>query len=343
MTQPSIGTNCCFPLNCRPVKSKCSWFCWQCSCRDNSHCVAFHGRTGSLLHIEWQQKLISMIENWIPMCKSFWPPIRLPVIMEGWLDAVTEVSDISTEADSSDSPRLLIVNDNFYMATSLRDNLTSFLLLAHKAVFQKARRRIIAPWRAMMMLLSSAHYSKVWRWRALFSSDAPSATSLAKGRRWYSWTRWIPPNWAKVWLPVSTVTMISCCGATNTSERSTGTSTYSNLHIRYWNYHLLCRKSSWSMCAATWTTVLYWISTLIWNGIQKSLYPLFPVERVVLSSTGYLYLSRCTTSIYCLGGDQSETSEHSLEALQHQLIRNLRNWKKFSRFCPTKWTDLRSN
>lgn len=55
------------------------------------------------------------------------------VIMEGWLDAVTEVSDISTEADGFRLPRLLIVNDNFYMATSLRDNLTSsYFNAAHK-------------------------------------------------------------------------------------------------------------------------------------------------------------------------------------------------------------------
>ena len=57
--------------------------------QDNSHCVLFMDEPEASLHIEWQQRLISMIRELNPNVQ----------IMEGWLDAVTEVSDISTSLE----------------------------------------------------------------------------------------------------------------------------------------------------------------------------------------------------------------------------------------------------
>ena len=48
------------------------------------------------LHIEWQQKLIAMIRELNPNVQIILTTHSPAVIMEGWLDAVTEVSDIST-------------------------------------------------------------------------------------------------------------------------------------------------------------------------------------------------------------------------------------------------------
>ena len=55
--------------------------------RDDDHCVLFMDEPEASLHIEWQQKLIGMIRNLNP---------NVQLIMEGWLDAVTEVSEISS-------------------------------------------------------------------------------------------------------------------------------------------------------------------------------------------------------------------------------------------------------
>ena len=48
------------------------------------------------LHIEWQQKLIGMIRDLNPNVQLILTTHSPAVIMEGWLDAVTEVEDIST-------------------------------------------------------------------------------------------------------------------------------------------------------------------------------------------------------------------------------------------------------
>ena len=48
------------------------------------------------LHIEWQQRLIAMIRELNPNVQIILTTHSPAVIMEGWLDAVTEVSDIST-------------------------------------------------------------------------------------------------------------------------------------------------------------------------------------------------------------------------------------------------------
>ena len=63
--------------------------------RDNAHCVLFMDEPEASLHIEWQQKLISMIRELNPNVQLILTTHSPAVIMEGWLDAVTEVSDIS--------------------------------------------------------------------------------------------------------------------------------------------------------------------------------------------------------------------------------------------------------
>ena len=64
--------------------------------RDDDHCVLFMDEPEASLHIEWQQKLIGMIRDLNPNIQLILTTHSPAVIMEGWLDAVTEVSDIST-------------------------------------------------------------------------------------------------------------------------------------------------------------------------------------------------------------------------------------------------------
>ena len=64
--------------------------------RDDDHCVLFMAEPEASLHIEWQQKLIGMIRNLNPNVQLILTTHSPAVIMEGWLDAVTEVSEISS-------------------------------------------------------------------------------------------------------------------------------------------------------------------------------------------------------------------------------------------------------
>ena len=64
--------------------------------RDDDHCVLFMDEPEASLHIEWQQKLIGMIRNLNPNVQLILTTHSPTVIMEGWLDAVTEVSEISS-------------------------------------------------------------------------------------------------------------------------------------------------------------------------------------------------------------------------------------------------------
>ncbi len=66
--------------------------------RDGQHCVLFMDEPEASLHIEWQQKLIGMIRELNPNLQLILTTHSPAVIMEGWLDAVTEVSDITTSA-----------------------------------------------------------------------------------------------------------------------------------------------------------------------------------------------------------------------------------------------------
>ena len=64
--------------------------------RNEEHCVLFMDEPEASLHIEWQQKLIGMIRNLNPNVQLILTTHSPAVIMEGWLDAVTEVSEISS-------------------------------------------------------------------------------------------------------------------------------------------------------------------------------------------------------------------------------------------------------
>lgn len=63
--------------------------------QDNQPYTLFMDEPEVSLHIEWQQKLISLIRELNPNVQIILTTHSPAVIMNGWLDAVTEVSDIS--------------------------------------------------------------------------------------------------------------------------------------------------------------------------------------------------------------------------------------------------------
>jgi predicted ATPase len=63
---------------------------------DDQHCTLFMDEPEASLHIDWQQKLIGMIRKLNPNAQIILTTHSPAVIMEGWVDKVTEVSDIST-------------------------------------------------------------------------------------------------------------------------------------------------------------------------------------------------------------------------------------------------------
>ena len=65
--------------------------------RNGQHCVLFMDEPEASLHIDWQQKLIDMIRRLNPQVQLILTTHSPAVIMEGWMDAVTEVSDISCQ------------------------------------------------------------------------------------------------------------------------------------------------------------------------------------------------------------------------------------------------------
>ncbi len=65
--------------------------------REGTHSVLFIDEPEASLHIEWQQKLIGMLRRLNPDMQLILSTHSPAVIMEGWLDAVTEVSEITRE------------------------------------------------------------------------------------------------------------------------------------------------------------------------------------------------------------------------------------------------------
>ena len=65
--------------------------------RCDEHSVLFMDEPEASLHIEWQEQLISMIRELNPNIQLILTTHSPAVIMHGWMDAVTEVSDIATE------------------------------------------------------------------------------------------------------------------------------------------------------------------------------------------------------------------------------------------------------
>lgn len=64
--------------------------------QDSDHYALFMDEPEVSLHVEWQQKLISIIRELNPNVQIILTTHSPAVIMDGWLDAVTEVSDISS-------------------------------------------------------------------------------------------------------------------------------------------------------------------------------------------------------------------------------------------------------
>lgn len=64
---------------------------------DNRHYVLFLDEPEASLHFEWQQKLIGLVREMNPNAQIILTTHSPAVIMEGWLENVTEVSDITTD------------------------------------------------------------------------------------------------------------------------------------------------------------------------------------------------------------------------------------------------------
>lgn len=62
---------------------------------DNRHCALFMDEPEISLHVEWQQRLIALIRELNPNAQIILTTHSPAVIMNGWMDAVTEVSDIT--------------------------------------------------------------------------------------------------------------------------------------------------------------------------------------------------------------------------------------------------------
>ncbi|MBQ8502567.1 MAG: AAA family ATPase [Bacteroides sp.] len=63
--------------------------------REGGNSVLFMDEPEASLHIEWQQKLIGMVRKLNPDMQLILTTHSPALIMEGWMDAVTEVSEIS--------------------------------------------------------------------------------------------------------------------------------------------------------------------------------------------------------------------------------------------------------
>lgn len=64
--------------------------------QDKQHYALFMDEPEISLHVEWQQRLISLIRQLNPNAQILLTTHSPAVIMNGWIDAVTEVSDITT-------------------------------------------------------------------------------------------------------------------------------------------------------------------------------------------------------------------------------------------------------
>ena len=63
--------------------------------QDKRHGVLFMDEPEVSLHVEWQQRLISLIRELNPNVQIVLTTHSPALVMDGWLDAVTEVSDIT--------------------------------------------------------------------------------------------------------------------------------------------------------------------------------------------------------------------------------------------------------
>ncbi len=66
-------------------------------------CVLFMDEPEVSLHIEWQQRLISLVRELNPQAQIILTTHSPAVIMDGWADRVTDVEDIITDAAEQDT------------------------------------------------------------------------------------------------------------------------------------------------------------------------------------------------------------------------------------------------
>ena len=62
---------------------------------NGEHCALIMDEPEISLHIEWQQRLISLIRELNPNVQIILSTHSPAVIMDGWLDIVTEVEDVT--------------------------------------------------------------------------------------------------------------------------------------------------------------------------------------------------------------------------------------------------------
>jgi len=65
--------------------------------QDNRHCVLFMDEPEVSLHVEWQEKLISIIHDLNVNAQIILTTHSPALVMNGWTDSVTEVSDITKD------------------------------------------------------------------------------------------------------------------------------------------------------------------------------------------------------------------------------------------------------
>ncbi|MBO4986007.1 MAG: AAA family ATPase [Bacteroides sp.] len=73
--------------------------------RDGEHSVLFMDEPEASLHVEWQQRLIAMLRELNPNQQLILTTHSPAVIMEGWLDAVTEMEEITTQTSHGSLPQ----------------------------------------------------------------------------------------------------------------------------------------------------------------------------------------------------------------------------------------------
>ena len=83
-------------INCLPARSRFWLFCLTVlGTRQSPRGRCLLDEPEVSLHVEWQQRLISLIRQLNPNVQIVLTTHSPAVIMDGWLDAVTEVSDIT--------------------------------------------------------------------------------------------------------------------------------------------------------------------------------------------------------------------------------------------------------
>ena len=114
--------------------------------QDNQPYVFFMDEPEVSLHVDWQQQLIDLVLELNPNVQIILTTHSPAVIMNGWMDKVTEVTDITL----------------WRMANRLHENLSSrYVEAANKLRPKASRRKIIA---------YVESYDDIFFWRTVLSS-----------------------------------------------------------------------------------------------------------------------------------------------------------------------------